>query len=110
MAEWKIRRGDDEFTAPDVETLRGWAAEGRVVGSDYVMNPMLNRWMYASEAVELAGIYSRHAATATANHWNRTSFAVAALGFLLLFLYPLAGGIVLVVALVMSVLVYFKRQ
>lgn len=54
MAEWKIRRGEQEFTAPDTATLQQWAASGRVVGSDYVLNPTLQRWMYASEVAELS--------------------------------------------------------
>lgn len=59
MAEWKIRRGDDEFAAPDAATIQQWVAEGRVVPSDYVLNPTLNRWMYVSEAAELAAVHQQ---------------------------------------------------
>lgn len=68
MSAWKIKRDDTEFTAPDVATLRKWAAQGRVLPTDYVHNPILNQWMYAKDAQELT-------ATFAARNPNRSSAA-----------------------------------
>lgn len=61
MAEWQIKRNEEQFTAPDLDTLQQWAQQGRVARSDYVFNPTLQRWMYASELAELKGKW--HAST-----------------------------------------------
>jgi hypothetical protein len=53
---WTIRRGDDEFTAPDTATLQQWARERRIFPTDYVFNHTLNRWMFAHELPELRGL------------------------------------------------------
>jgi len=53
-AEWKLKRGDEEYVVPNVAKLREWAVEGRVLKDDYVFNPVLGRWMYARELGELA--------------------------------------------------------
>ncbi|HEX7706502.1 MAG TPA: hypothetical protein VF701_08600 [Thermoanaerobaculia bacterium] len=58
MPEWKIRREDAEFAAPDVATLQKWAAQGRVRPIDYVHNPMLNQWMYAKDVQELRATFA----------------------------------------------------
>lgn len=58
MREWKIRRGDDEFTAPDTKTLRDWASSGNISPTDYVHNPTLERWTFASEVPELASAFA----------------------------------------------------
>lgn len=52
--EWKVKRGDQEWLVPDSATLQVWAREKRVLPDDYVFNPVLQRWMYAREAGELA--------------------------------------------------------
>ena len=51
------RRADSETedVAPDLATLQQRAKEGRIVSTDYVWNPILQRWMLAREAVELNG-------------------------------------------------------
>ena len=56
--EWKIKRDDREFMAPDTATLQLWAKEGHVVATDYVLNPTLDRWMYAREVAELANHFA----------------------------------------------------
>lgn len=53
MAEWEVKRGDDEWPVADVQMLREWARTGRVSPTDYVYNPTLGRWIYASEVKEL---------------------------------------------------------
>lgn len=49
----KIRRGTEEFFAPDMGTLAVWAREGRIAPTDYVLHPLFGRWMYAREIEEL---------------------------------------------------------
>jgi hypothetical protein len=48
-----IRQAGQDFRAPDVATLRGWAREGRILHDSYVFHPVLNRWTYARELAEL---------------------------------------------------------
>lgn len=43
--DWIIRRGEEQFKAPDLQTLREWYGAGRVVDSDFVFHPSLgDRW------------------------------------------------------------------
>jgi hypothetical protein len=51
--EFIIRQAGQDFRAPDVATLRGWAREGRVPHDSYVFHPVLGRWAYARELAEL---------------------------------------------------------
>jgi uncharacterized membrane protein len=53
MAEWKIRRGDSEWPVESVAMLQDWARAGRIIGSDYIFNPVLGKWMYAADVLEL---------------------------------------------------------
>lgn len=57
MPEWKVKRGEQEFTAASVGMLREWATSGRVLGADLVFHPVLERWMYAKELAELAAFF-----------------------------------------------------
>jgi hypothetical protein len=67
MSDWQIKRGEQVFLAPDIATLQQWTQEGRVLPGDYVFNPILQRWMYASELAELRAAW----------HGNTTSSAKA---------------------------------
>lgn len=53
MADWKIRRGDSEWPAESIAILQEWAKSGRLNGSDYIFNPILEKWMYAADVLEL---------------------------------------------------------
>jgi hypothetical protein len=88
MAEWKIRRGDDEFTAPDTATLQRWVAEGRVVPTDYVLNPTLGRWMYVTEAAELSAAHKSVESAKRGASVNMTCGAAAAM-FLLAVMFSM---------------------
>jgi hypothetical protein len=57
MEEWKLRRNDQEYPVGNVEMLRSWTLQGNVAESDYVYNPVLQRWMYARELAEIADIF-----------------------------------------------------
>lgn len=53
MAEWRVRRGDSEWPVESVAMLQELARSGRVINSDYIFNPILQKWMYAQEVLEL---------------------------------------------------------
>lgn len=97
MPEWKIKRGDSEFTAENDEALQLWAKEGRLVESDYVFNPTLQKWMYARETAELAGAFSLKAQRGNKN----VGCSLGVLGLLLcLFFWPIgvivaAAGVII---------------
>jgi hypothetical protein len=56
MAEWKLKRGEQEWPIRDAEMLREWASSGRLNPDDYVFNPVLAKWVYARDVAELAGL------------------------------------------------------
>jgi HEAT repeat. len=56
MAGWKLRRGDSEWPVESIAILQEWARSGRVNRSDYVFNPILEKWMYAEEVIELRAL------------------------------------------------------
>jgi hypothetical protein len=55
MADWRIKRGDEEFSTGNLNQLRSWVRNGRVVGSDLIYHPTLEKWLYASEVQEIKG-------------------------------------------------------
>lgn len=57
-SNWKVRRQDIEYSAANFEELLEWVRRGKVAPSDYVFNPVLERWMYASEVKELVFVPS----------------------------------------------------
>ncbi len=52
-SDFIIRQGNQEFRAPDLATLRTWAEEQRIPPDSYIFHPVLQRWLYAREMVEL---------------------------------------------------------
>lgn len=110
MAEWKIKRGDAEFTAADDTMLVAWAREGRVQASDYVLNPVLQQWMYARDAAELQGAFGSIKANTDANHLNAIGMTVGVLGLVALLFAPTIGLIMIGVGIVLSVMYYAKRR
>jgi hypothetical protein len=97
MSEWKLKRGNEEWPIADAEMLKQWATDGRVNADDYVFNPILEKWMYARDAVELAGVFE--AKTQSVN--RKTGCSVSILGALLCLLFWPLGVIVLAIGLVM---------
>jgi hypothetical protein len=55
MAEWRVRRGDSEWPVESFAALQDSAMAGRLNESDYIFNPVLAKWMYAHEVLELRG-------------------------------------------------------
>jgi hypothetical protein len=56
-----ISQDGQQFRAPDIGTLRGWAEEGRVKADSYVYDPALQRWILAREHPALQSAYHRAA-------------------------------------------------
>ena len=105
MAEWKLRRGEQEWPVKDVAELQEWANAGRLVSSDYVYNPTLEKWMYASEVAEIAPSFQQQ----ESSRLNQASFGVGCLGLLVCFLFWPAGVALIVVAVVMSAIYHIRR-
>jgi hypothetical protein len=107
--DWKIKRGEDEFTAPDTATLRSWAANGRVVSTDYVFNPVLQRWMYASETGEIKDIFTIKASSVSTDSLRSSGLLIGLLGIAIAFVSPVIGNIMLVIGVVLTIIYYVKR-
>jgi hypothetical protein len=50
---WIVQRDGNETSVPNTESLKGWAKRGGVKPSDLVFHPVLQRWMYAQDVLEL---------------------------------------------------------
>lgn len=56
--DWIIRRGQNEFRAPDLSTLTAWCGEGRVRGDDFIFHPSAGpEWQRAGVVPQLAGAF-----------------------------------------------------
>ena len=51
--EWMVRVQGKEYGPVDVETLREWQSEGRLIGTNEVRRPGDERWIAADQIVEL---------------------------------------------------------
>jgi len=75
MSEWKIKRRADELPVGDTAALKALARQGKLRPGDYVLNPVLQQWMYARDAAELEGIFVSQSSNAKAPQYNRLSFS-----------------------------------
>lgn len=99
MTEWKMKRGDTEYPATSLAELRQWALKGNLVGSDYVFNPTLSKWMYARELEELKASFP---AGKNGNTLIAVGAVLLAMGLFIpkAWLFMLLGVVVLVVGVV----------
>jgi hypothetical protein len=65
--EWIVRIGETEYRPGSFEALAAWYRERRVQPYHYVFNPVLKRWMYASEVRELTYASVRNPVRTPAN-------------------------------------------
>jgi hypothetical protein len=101
---WKTRTPDgEEQTVGDLETLKRWASEGRIVTTDYVWNPILGKWCYALEVVELGGIVNPVRGVTSARRGCTASVGILLLGLVGMMWSPMIGAFVAVVGLIMSI-------
>lgn len=56
MANYILRRDGRDYQAPDLETMRQWAADGRVLPSDMVFSPRYQSWYRARDLRELRDV------------------------------------------------------
>ena len=57
MSRWLVTQGDHQFSANDLNELKGLAREGRVGAGDMVQPPGASDWLYAGEVPELAALF-----------------------------------------------------
>lgn len=50
----EIKRGGDSFRGSDIAQVCAWAAEGRVLGTDFVFDPAFGTWLPALEHPEIS--------------------------------------------------------
>lgn len=60
--DWIVRIGDQDFRAPDLETVKEWSRWGRIPTSAFVFDPQNRTWRPASEVAPLAEVYSNQPA------------------------------------------------
>lgn len=56
MANYILRRDGRDYQAPDLETMRQWASDGRVLPSDMVFSPRYQSWYRARDLRELRDV------------------------------------------------------
>lgn len=110
MESWKVRLGEEELSVDGVAELQEWARTGRISATDYVYNPVLGRWMYATEAAEIADLVGLPRKQQEAANLNRASLGLGCLGLLLLVAFPPAGIVVLVFAVALSAYYHVQRS
>lgn len=49
----EIRRGTETFRGPDLAQVVAWAREGRVVATDFILDPVSGSWLPASDHPEV---------------------------------------------------------
>lgn len=49
--DWLIRVGEQEYRAPDLETVKQWCADGRVPMTALIYHPSLSQWRTAAQLV-----------------------------------------------------------
>lgn len=54
--DWVVRIGDEDYRAPDLETVKEWARWGRVPASAFIFDPQSRSWRPAREVAPVAEI------------------------------------------------------
>lgn len=108
---YRLKRGEEEFQVPSLERLREYARAGRVVDSDYVYNPVLERWMYARDMAELQGEFGAIARQRESKQGHKTAWTLFLLAILCgLFVNTFLGMVLGVVAVVVAALASAKGR
>lgn len=82
---WLIRRGTDQFDCPDIDTLKGWWAAGRIAPHDLVFHSSFGSWKAARDVEALRG----STASSTVSRTTRQVPAIALIP--IIFLSTCAG-------------------
>jgi hypothetical protein len=101
MAEWKLKRGDEEYVAENFAKVEWWARNGMVRPGDYIYNPVLDRWMYARDMPDVAPLITyrdeQPAATNLAVHGKSEG----------LFLQGMNCGCAILIAFVVLLIIFY---
>jgi hypothetical protein len=109
--EWRLKQGSQETAINSVATLKQWAAEGRIQRDDYVFNPILEKWLYAKDTVEIQELFSAKEKGKEARRLNGLGLSFG-IGGLLLGLVPglaIVGGLLLLIGIVLTIAYYIKK-
>lgn len=109
VTDWAFKIGDRDYKAPNLETLQQWAREGRVKPEHLIYHPTLAKWMYGKEVAELGDIFGKQENVKKTGELNQASLGLGCLGLVMLFVFPPAGVVLLIIAIVMSAIVHIKR-
>jgi len=108
---YRLKRGEAEFHVPGLDRLREYARSGRVVASDYVFNPVLERWMYARDMAELQGEFGSVERAKESKQGHRTAWLLFLLSILCgLLLNRFVGVVLFVAAIVVAVMASQKGK
>lgn len=106
---FRVKHNGQEIVASDIEELKEWFHKGQITLADYAYNPILKKWMYVRELAEIESIVKERESSTQANQYNQTSFVFAGLGLLMLLVFPIAGVVLLVIAVVFSAMYYTQK-
>jgi hypothetical protein len=109
--DWKLKQGSQETAIDGVATLKRWTTEGRIQRDDYVFNPVLGKWLYAKDTVEIQELFSAKDKGKEAGRLNGLGLTFG-IGGLLLGLVPgleFVGGLLLLIGIVLTIVYYIKR-
>lgn len=106
---FKVKHNGQELVASDIEELKEWLHKGQITLTDYAYNPILKKWMYVRELAEIESIVKERESSTQANQYNQTSFVFAGLGLLMLFIFPIAGVVLLIIGVVFSAMYYTRK-
>lgn len=109
---YRLKRGEQEFQVRGgIARLQEAARLGRVVPSDYVYNPVLERWMYARDMAELQGQLGAVAAQKESKQGHRTAWMLFLLSILCgLLINQFVGVVLFIVAIVVAVMASAKAR
>jgi hypothetical protein len=106
MADWKMRQPDgDEQIVGSLETLLEWTSAGKIVKTDYVWNPILQKWSHAMDVIELRGIVGSVRGVSSTRHGCGISAFLVLVGLVGMAFSPMLGAFVAVVGLIMAIVV-----
>lgn len=108
-AGFRVKHNGQELVASNIEELKEWVQTGRIALTDYVYNPILQRWMYVREMAEVEFIVNQQQSSTQAIQYNQMSFIFGGIGLLMLFIFPIAGVVLLTIGIVFSAMYYTRK-
>jgi hypothetical protein len=100
---YTVRGRDGNDHVVDIGTLRQWASERRVTPEYQVFSHSTNAWRLAGQLPELSDVFITAASTNSRSSGSGAAGCLAAVGIVLLFIYPPLGFLLMFIALVVAV-------